>query len=256
MRDTADLSLAEHGAYTMLLDHYYSTEQPLPADIIALCRLCRAMSPEEQAAVKVVADRFFPVMPDGMRHNPRADEEIGSAQGVMEKQRESGLAAARRRWGPDGSTGGSTHPGPDGSGGGLTGGSAIQPPTSNHHTPTAKPQPPAAKPQPPRKTKAAAAQPWVLPDWVPADSWQAFLEVRAKLRTPNTDSALSLLLRKLDKLRAEGFDAAEVLDQSTMRGWSGVFPVKAEQRKARLSVVGEATVASLANFVKKGAGNA
>src|SRR3546814_15942613 len=76
MRDTADLSLAEHGAYMLLLLHYYATEQPLPNDNRSVFRIARAMAQDEQEAVTRVADRFFPVSEtDGLRHNSRADEE-------------------------------------------------------------------------------------------------------------------------------------------------------------------------------------
>lgn len=77
-RDTAHLSLAEHGAYALLLDHYYSTESALPAELLALYRLCRAFDKLEQRAVQSVADKFFPVGDDGLRHNERADKEIRS----------------------------------------------------------------------------------------------------------------------------------------------------------------------------------
>jgi uncharacterized protein YdaU (DUF1376 family) len=57
-RDTADLSLIEHGAYRLLLDHYYSTGGPLPADKQRIYRLCRAFHPEEQEAVCAVLVAF------------------------------------------------------------------------------------------------------------------------------------------------------------------------------------------------------
>lgn len=138
-KKTAALSLAEHGAYTVLLDEYYSTETPLPAEHEALYRLCRAMTKGEQDAVRAVADRFFPLEADGLRHNLRADEEITKAQATIAKQRESGAEAARKRWSPDGST----HTEPTRSTNELTdessGGSQIQPPTSNSNT-NPKPQ--------------------------------------------------------------------------------------------------------------------
>ena len=40
-RDTAHLSLAEHGAYTMLLDVYLSVEKPLPKELSSLRRVER-----------------------------------------------------------------------------------------------------------------------------------------------------------------------------------------------------------------------
>lgn len=76
MRDTADLTLAQHGAYTLLLDYYYSTELPLPPDMVTLYRICRAFDKAEQEAVRFIADNFFPLADDGFRHNYRADKEI------------------------------------------------------------------------------------------------------------------------------------------------------------------------------------
>jgi len=94
-RDTAHLSLAEHGAYALLLDHYYSTEMPLPADLVALNRLCRAFDKAEQRAVASVADMFFPIGPDGLRHNIRADREIPKDLRSIETARVNGKHGGR-----------------------------------------------------------------------------------------------------------------------------------------------------------------
>lgn len=75
-RKTARLTLAQHGAYTLLLDEVYSTEAPLPGAFDELYRICRAMSKPEQEAVRAVAEKFFPLGADGLRRNQRADEEI------------------------------------------------------------------------------------------------------------------------------------------------------------------------------------
>lgn len=96
-RDTAHLSLAEHGAYTLLLDHYYSTEKPLPADPSALYRICRAFDKAEQRAVLSVADAFFPVGPGGLRHNARADRQIPEDLRLIETARENGRKGGRPR---------------------------------------------------------------------------------------------------------------------------------------------------------------
>lgn len=95
-RDTAHLSLAEHGAYTMLLDTYFSVEKPLPEDISSLYRVCRAMTRLEQQAVKSVAEQFFPVSGgDGLRHNQRADREIAKARPKIEAARINGRKGGR-----------------------------------------------------------------------------------------------------------------------------------------------------------------
>lgn len=96
-RKTARLSLAQHGAYTLLLDEIYSTEAPLPADLGELCRLCRAMSKPEQDAVRFVAERFFPVGDDGLRHNSRATEELIEAAPALEAARANGKKGGRPR---------------------------------------------------------------------------------------------------------------------------------------------------------------
>lgn len=86
-RDTAELTLIEHGAYTLLLDQYYATGGKLPVESAALYRICRAFTKDEQQAVDGVAGRFFAVSEvDGVRHNGRADREMQRAQAVNEKR--------------------------------------------------------------------------------------------------------------------------------------------------------------------------
>lgn len=100
-RDTGDLSLAEHGAYTVLLDHYYSIRKPLPAALDKLYRLCRATTKAEQEAVETVANQFFKVAADGLRHNARADEEIAKWEEFAEENRQKGKLGGRPKKNPD-----------------------------------------------------------------------------------------------------------------------------------------------------------
>ena len=81
-RDTGHLSCTEVGVYDRLLDHYYATENPIPADAADLCRIARAMDRAEQKAVRRVAEEFFPLGEDGLRHNARADREIAKLQKI------------------------------------------------------------------------------------------------------------------------------------------------------------------------------
>jgi uncharacterized phage protein (TIGR02220 family) len=93
-RDTAHLAMLEHGAYRLMLDHYYATGKSLPAEKPLLYRICKASSKVERTAVDLVADTFFPVNGDGTRHNKRADEEIGEAVAYAEAQ----AKRANKRW--------------------------------------------------------------------------------------------------------------------------------------------------------------
>jgi uncharacterized protein YdaU (DUF1376 family) len=77
-RDTGHLSLTEHGVYRVLMDHYYATETPLPADRARLRRLARAFAPEEEAALDYVLAAFFNAGAEGFRHK-RIEQEIAKA---------------------------------------------------------------------------------------------------------------------------------------------------------------------------------
>lgn len=140
---TTALSLAEHGAYALLLDAYYADEHPLPADLAMLFRICRATTPPEQDAVKYVAEKFFPICDDRLRHNRRADNELSKAKNAIEQMSEAGTRGAQKRWGRNGVAYAGINGVPQGKmqgNDGVThaGGDATtnhQPPSSNHQPP-------------------------------------------------------------------------------------------------------------------------
>ena len=55
-----------------------------------------------------------------------------------------------------------------------------------------------------------------------------FEKFRKKIRKPLTERAFELLLNELGRLRSEGNDALQVINQSIMRGYQGIFPVRNE----------------------------
>lgn len=96
---TAHLSLEEFGAYRRLLDHYYSTSRALPNDPARLARIAGAEGKQGGAAVRRVLEEFFPVQPDGLLHNRRADQEITKMEDFARQQSEKGKKSAAARWG-------------------------------------------------------------------------------------------------------------------------------------------------------------
>ena len=76
------------------------------------------------------------------------------------------------------------------------------------------------------KNKNKAQAPFVLPDWIPKDHWDAWLEARKKARKTPTDYAKRLAVLKLENLRDQGHAPAQVLMASAFNGWSGLFPPK------------------------------
>ncbi len=97
-RDTAHLSMLEHGAYNLLLDRYYATEQGVPAD--QAHRLARARSKEEKAAVDAVLAEFF-TLSGGLYVKNRVEEEIEKANKSIEAARLNGRKGGRPKK-PDG----------------------------------------------------------------------------------------------------------------------------------------------------------
>lgn len=94
-RDTGHLTCAEVGIFDRFLDHYYATEKPLPCDKENLFRIARAMTKSEKISAMKVADEFFPISSDGLRHNGRADAEIKRAQVRINASRENGKKRKR-----------------------------------------------------------------------------------------------------------------------------------------------------------------
>lgn len=78
-RDTAHLSLLEHGVYRLLLDRLYSDEAPLPLDVTKLTRKLGAKTTTEQNAVATVLDEFFHQTPEGYTHK-RVIQELSEAR--------------------------------------------------------------------------------------------------------------------------------------------------------------------------------
>jgi hypothetical protein len=69
-----------------------------------------------------------------------------------------------------------------------------------------------------------------LPDWLPLEPWSLHgWKCRSRNRAPNTPRALRLAITELAKLKAAGQDIQAVLEQSTLRGWRGVFAIKGDK---------------------------
>jgi len=91
---TRHLTMLEHGAYRLLLDVYYTAEQPLPADVKATARKTGARSKEEIAAVETVLNDFFVLTEKGWIQS-RCDAEIAFFQAKAETNRVVGKRGGR-----------------------------------------------------------------------------------------------------------------------------------------------------------------
>lgn len=57
-----------------------------------------------------------------------------------------------------------------------------------------------------------------------------FVALRRKMRKPMTDHAIDLFRKELDKLANTDEEKIAIINQSIMRGWLGVFPLKDQQK--------------------------
>lgn len=99
-KDTAHLTMLEHGAYSLLLDRYYSTEAGIPVDQVH--RVTRARSVSEKAAVDAVLAEFFTLV-DGVWTKGRVEEEIEKAAVKISAAKENGRKGGRPKKNPPGS---------------------------------------------------------------------------------------------------------------------------------------------------------
>ena len=95
LRDTAHLSLIEDAIYRRALDWLYSSEKPLPLDVVAAARLLRVA--DHSAALGVILAEFLTETPDGWISN-RANKQIEQYQ----KMQQGGADGAAKRWGKAG----------------------------------------------------------------------------------------------------------------------------------------------------------
>ena len=91
---TGDLSCAEMGIHDRFLDHYYSLEEPLPADMDVCFRIARAMTKEERRGVEKILAKFFFLTVRGYEQR-KVEEMIADALPKIEASRINGRKGGR-----------------------------------------------------------------------------------------------------------------------------------------------------------------
>lgn len=99
---------------------------------------------------------------------------------------------------------------------------------------------------PAKKTRAKKAAPPAeacqLPDWLPLDAWNAFLDMRKAIKKPATSHAQALLVKKLAAFYANDLDPGVILNQSIMNNWQDLYAPK-EQSTAFRGAAGRPSAA-------------
>ena len=66
-----------------------------------------------------------------------------------------------------------------------------------------------------------------------------FIKFRKGMKKPMTDHAIELLINKLNKLSSDTSEQIEILNQSMLNGWQGVFPLKESGKKPKETTIDE-----------------
>lgn len=189
LADAAHLSTVQHGAYLLLIMTYWQRGEPLPDNDKRLARIARMTDREWLDARDDLAE-FFDVG-RGIWAHGRIERELEKVRSKSDQARNAGRASAERR-----SNGRSTD-------GEREGQRAF------NHTDTDTDTDVIENPNP-----------------FAGESWDGWIAMRVKAKKVPTERAVELAIAKLGKLKDAGHAPNDVLDQSTMNGWTGLFEVK------------------------------
>ena len=95
-RDTGHLTTAEHGAYLLLLGHYWCTGKPLPDRDDALARVVRAR-PSAWKKMRSAVAPFFKIEDGVWTHRRVEDELLRRLSWVSQKKRAGEISADKRK---------------------------------------------------------------------------------------------------------------------------------------------------------------
>ena len=198
-KDTGHLSTSEHGIYRQLIDWYYLDEQPIPLETQVVTRRLRLGSDDLIFVENVLAD-FFQKTAKGYVHK-RIEFDIKEYHQQADKNKANGKRGGRPK---------------------KTQSVRSGLPDESQNNPNHKPETINQKPK-----KEATDVAIVLPDWMPLETWQAYLSMRKRIKKPPTDYAVKLLINKLNGFREKGQDVKDILERSITSGWQDLYEIAA-----------------------------
>lgn len=205
--DTQRLTTEQHGAYLLLMFDYWRNGR-LPDDDDILQQITRLDRAKWSRHRKVI-ERFFTVE-NGEWSHKRIDHEREEALSNASRRSAQAKAAADARWNAD-SNAPSTADG--------------MPDAMLGECPSPSPSPSKGKPLH-KKAREKFTPP--CPDGVSRETWEAYLEVRRRKRSPITEKAYGLMLKAI---KNSAGTPEETVSRSVMNGWTGIFAM--EERDGR-----------------------
>lgn len=195
-RDTAHLSLLEHGIYRQLIDSYYLSEKPLSLDISSLMRTHCVRNADEKDALEYILKTFFVQREEGYFH-VGCEKVLHEYKVKSDKARSSAMA----RWSHSDANALQTQSERNANGM-LTN---NHKPLTNNHKPINK-----------KTTRTANAV--ACPVDVDKQVWDDFMKIRKAKRSPITETALQRIRLEAEKA---GWSLGQAIAECVARGWQG-----------------------------------
>ena len=192
---TSHLSEIEDLTYRRLLDWYYLHECPIPLDEAEVSRQIRMRTHSESIAI--ILREYFEYTENGWIHH-RANKEIAKADDKSVKAK----ASANARWSRKDAN-------------------ALPPQSDSNATHNTLPNT-----QDTKHKSSVTKVTFVVPDWIPKETWDEFIQMRKRIGKPPTEYAKKLLADKLFKFKSKGQDVRQVLEKSITSSWQDVFEIK------------------------------
>lgn len=213
LKDTAHLSLLEHGVYGRLLDVYYTRENGIEDGMTA--RLIGARSKDELAALAVVLAEFF-VLQAGIWTHSRCDREIERYRKRAEHNRTVGKLGGRPRKAE-------TQSEPEQNPAGFQ-----TEPESNPQETLASNQKPvttlSSKEKARKRATSFAAEEIELPPWLSREVWGEWVKERRSRGKAITERGAAAQIKTLDEFRKNGHAPERVIAHAIASGNQGLYP--------------------------------
>lgn len=209
---TRHLTRVERALYRDLIELYYDSEQPLTGDVTRLCRKVIAATNDEKEAVVYVLSEFFELI-DGEYIHHRCDLEIEKYRANNSAKARAGKASAEARRKKKAAKNKQKGTGVEHT--------LNTTPTELEQNPTN--QEPVTKNQEPLKDISPAAPVFVfkkslLDHGVDPDVVDAWLAVRRKKKSSNSEIALKAVVREAEKA---GLSMGQAITISVEKSWAG-----------------------------------
>lgn len=81
-----------------------------------------------------------------------------------------------------------------------------------------------------RKKKLAELDLDAIPAWLDPEAWSDFFQNRIDLGEPMTELAAKRMIAKIGRMHANGDDVLASIEQSIIKGWTDLYPVRDNQQ--------------------------